>query len=190
MSAAPIPWKHIRNVLVLFAPVWVGAACLFGVAGVGYALFRQNVWAARLPIVVRDEATTAVERLGRFASQTDLKAAQETLLEMTQNPEVVSSALQQIGPPDGSDDEDWPSTKVVEATINSSVNLVAPKGTEFGNTEVVYLQVKGSAQQRTVEFCNAIFDNLTEHLRKVRRVCRQYHQRTDACEESRDPEFG
>tara|TARA_R110002049_G_scaffold27321_2_gene94358 strand:- start:631040 stop:632524 length:1485 start_codon:yes stop_codon:yes gene_type:complete len=170
MSAAPIPWKHIRNVLVLFAPVWVGATCLFGVAGVGYALFRKDVWAARLPIVVRDEATTAVERLGRFASQTDLKAAQETLLEMTQNPEVVSAALEQIGPPDRRKDEDWPSTRVVDDTIKACVNLVAPKGTEFGNTEVVYLQVKGSSQQRTVDFCRAMFDNLTEHLRKVRRV--------------------
>ena len=170
MSAAPIPWKHLRNVLVLFAPVWVGATCLFGIAGVGYALFRSDVWAARLPIVVRDEANTAVERLGRFASQTELKAAQETLLEMTQNPEVVGSALEQIGAPDGEDDADWPSMKVVEATINDSVNLLAPKGSEFGNTEVVYLQVKGSSQERTVDFCLAMFDHLTEHLRKVRRV--------------------
>ena len=175
MSAAPIPWKHIRNVLVLFAPVWVGATFLFGVAGVGYALFRQDLWAARLPIVVRDEATTAVERLGRFASQTDLKAAQETLLEMTQNPEVVSAALQQIGSPDDSENPDWPSTKFVEGTINSSVNLVAPKGTEFGNTEVVYLQVKGESRERTVDFCRACLIILPNTCARSADARRQHH---------------
>ncbi|MEP1645816.1 MAG: hypothetical protein ABJK10_16645, partial [Rhodopirellula bahusiensis] len=90
MSAAPIPWKHIRNILVLFAPVWGGAAVLFGVLGLGTALFSSDRWAARQPLVLRDEATGAVDRLGRFSSQTDLKAAQETLLEMARNPEVVA----------------------------------------------------------------------------------------------------
>ena len=54
--------------------------------------------------------------------------------------------------------------------MKSSVNLVAPKGSEFGNTEVVYLQVKSSDQERAKHFCRAMYDNLTQHLRNVRRV--------------------
>ena len=76
---------------------------LFGVMGAGYALFSSDVYSARQPLVVRDEATNSFDRLGRFASQTELKAAQETILEMTQNREVVSAALRQIGPPSGDD---------------------------------------------------------------------------------------
>ena len=93
MSSAPIPWKHIRNVLVLFAPLWLGAVAVFGLIGVSYALLAKDIYAARQPLVVRDEATRAVDRLGRFASQTELKAAQETILEMTQNREVVAGAF-------------------------------------------------------------------------------------------------
>lgn len=47
---------------------------------------------------------------------------------------------------------------------------MAPKGSEFGNTEVVYLQVEAEPQECAVEFCLAMFNSLTEQLRKVRQV--------------------
>ncbi|QDT03616.1 hypothetical protein K227x_20000 [Rubripirellula lacrimiformis] len=170
MNSSPIPWKHVRNVLVLFAPLWAGAVLMFGAVGIVYAMFSSDVYSARQPLVVRDEATTAVDRLGRFASQTDLKAAQETLLEMTQNPEVVAAALRQVGPPSGKPSENWPSTKLIDEVATNAVNLVAPKGSEFGNTEVVYLQVKANDPKRASDFCEAMFEHLTQQLRKVRRV--------------------
>ncbi len=170
MSAAPIPWKHIRNVLVLFAPLWIGAVLVFGLIGISYSFLTSDVYSARQPLVVRDEATRAVDRLGRFASQTELNAAQETILEMAQNREVVAAALREIGPPDGRLDEDWPSPSNVNGAIRSAVNLLAPQGAEFGNTEVVYLEVKAEDPDRAIRFCHAMFDSLTKHLRDVRRV--------------------
>ena len=143
---------------------------VFGVLGAGYSVIRPSVYSARQPLVVRDEATGSVDRLGRFSSQTELKAAQETILEMTQNPEVVSKALKQIGPPGGGVDASWPRAGVVDSVIRSSVNLVAPKGSEFGNTEVVYLGVKASTPERASFFCTAMYDKLTAQLRDVRRV--------------------
>ncbi len=170
MSSAPIPWKHVRNILILFSPLWGGAALVFGLVGASFAVFSSDVYCARQPLVVRDEATNSIDRLGRFASQSDLKAAQETILEMTQNPEVVEAALRQIGPPQDHDDSLWPSSELIDEVASEQVNLLAPKGSEFGNTEVVYLQVKAKSQARATEFCRAMFDNLTEQLRKVRRV--------------------
>lgn len=170
MSSTPIPWKHVRNILVLFAPLWLGAAVLFGMIGMGYSLFRKDTFVARQPLVVRDEATTSLERLGRFASQTELKAAQETILEMTKNPEVVGEALRTIGPPSGRRNGSWPTTKVIDAIASSQVNLVAPKGSEFGNTEVVYLTVEAESPGRANEFCEAIYSSLAKQLRLVRQV--------------------
>ncbi|MEM8669675.1 MAG: hypothetical protein AAGG48_19270 [Planctomycetota bacterium] len=170
MSSAPIPWKHIRQTLILFAPLWGGAVILFGVMGVGYALFRTKSFSARQPLVVRDEANRSFARLGRFPSQTELKAAQETILEMTQNREVVAAALRQIGPPDGVFDPTWPSTEWIDTVANRRVNLLASQGTEFGNTEVVYLQVEAVNKERASMFCDAMFDNLKQQLRNVRRV--------------------
>lgn len=170
MSSAPIPWKHVRNVLVLFAPLWVGAGILFGCLGAGYAIVRSDVYAARQPLVVRDEATGSVDRMGRFNSQSELKAAQETILEMAQNPEVVADALRQIGPPNGRPNPFWPPAEEIEEIAANWVNVLAPKGSEFGNTEVVYLEVKSKDQTRASQFCRAMFDSLTTRLRTVRRV--------------------
>lgn len=168
--SAPIPWKHIRNVLVLFAPLWLGATMLFGAVGLCYSLFKKDQYIARLPLVMRDEAARSVDRLGRFPSQTELKAAQKTILEMTKNPEVVRAALEQIGPPDGRHDPEYPTATQIDSICESNVNLVAPEGAEFGSSEVVYLQVKAADRDRATSFCLAVFDNLTQHLRNVRRV--------------------
>ncbi|TWU33786.1 GumC domain-containing protein [Novipirellula artificiosorum] len=170
MSTAPIPWKHVRNVLVVFAPLWGGASLLFAFFGVSYALFSSDVYSARQPLVVRNEAASSIDRMGRFSSQSELKAAQETILEMTQNPEVVAAALRKIGPESGQQDPHWPSTKVIDSVTSNAVNLLAAQGSEFGNTEVVYLQVKASSQPRAVEFCRSMFESLTRHLRTIRQV--------------------
>lgn len=170
MSSAPIPWKHVRNVLVLFAPLWVGSIILFGLLGGGYSIIRSDLYAARQPLVVRDEATRSVDRMGRFNSQSELQAAQETILEMAQNPEVVAEALRQIGPPSGRPDPFWPTAEQIEETAEEDVNVLAPKGSEFGATEVVYLQVRGESRSRAAQFCRAMFDSLKARLRTVRRV--------------------
>jgi succinoglycan biosynthesis transport protein ExoP len=170
MTSAPIPWKHVRNVLVLFTPLWVGAVVCFGLLGAGYSIVSSDVYAARQPLVVRDEAARSVDRMGRFSSQSELKAAQETILEMAQNPEVVADALRQIGPPGGRPDPFWPTAEKIEQVAEKKVSVLAPKGSEFGNTEVVYLQVKSRSRNRASQFCRAMFDSLTTRLRTVRRV--------------------
>lgn len=172
MSSPPIPWKHVRNILVLFAPVWIGATCLFGLIGVVTAILSEDKWAAHQPLILRDEATGAVDRLGRFASQTDLKTAQETILDITQNPEVVAAALREIGPPDDAEPEaeTWPSQKIIEQVSKESVNVIAPQGSEFGDTELIYLKVTEESPQRAVAFCKAMLDSLSAHLRTVRRL--------------------
>lgn len=164
----PIPWKHVRNILVLFAPFWIGMMVLFGGVGVMCALLSKDVYSARIGLVVRDEATRSVDRLGRFGSQTEMKAAQETILEMVQNPETITAALKQIGPVSGRVDPDYPSREVVDSAASDAVNLLAPKGSEFGNTEVVYLQTKANTKQRAKQFCDSMYDNLSAQLRHVR----------------------
>ena len=170
MSSQPIPWKHIRNVLVLFAPLWVGAAVVFAIAGGLYATIKPDLYVARVGLVVRDEATTSLDRLGRFPSQTEMKAAQETILEMVQNHDTIAAALKKIGPPDGGSDPDYPSSETVASVADDGVNLLAPKGAEFGNTEVVYLQTKAKSRSRALALCEAMYASLSDQLQHVRRL--------------------
>lgn len=169
-QSAPIPWKHLRYILILFAPLWIGSMMLFGVLGLLYSMASSDYWSASQPMVLRDEANGAVDRLGRFSSQTELKAAQETALEMARNHEVVKTALKAIGPPRGGEDSEWPTKEDVTTIAKKRVNIRAPQGGEFGGSEMIYLQVEDSSPQRAADFCSAIFEALSRQMREVRRV--------------------
>ncbi len=143
---------------------------LFGGLGLAFSILRVDTWEANQPLLIRDEATGAAQRLGRFASQTELIAAQETILEMARNREVVEQALRTIGPPPDSKELNWPSAKTVDEIATSNINVRAPKSSEFGKTEVVYLATKAESPKRAMELCAAVYSSLSNHLRNVRRV--------------------
>ncbi|QEG40609.1 GumC family protein [Roseimaritima ulvae] len=167
---APLPWNHIYKTLVRYAPLWGGAVVLFTGFGMASALFSRDYWSASQPLVLRDEATGSVERLGRFGSQTQMKAAQETILEMATNFDVVRKALEQIGPADGAADPHWPTIDDVNGVAQKRVTVRAAQGSELGSTEVIYLSVQATSPERSRQFCNAVYESLTERLRTVRRL--------------------
>ncbi len=143
---------------------------LFAIIGGLYSLVSRDYWTASQPMVLRDEANGAVDRLGRFSSQTDLKAAQETTLEMARNLEVVKTALRLIGPPGGGEDASWPSNEIAAAIAKKRVNIRAPQGGEFGGSEMIYLQVEDSSPERAKAFCESLYASLSQQMREVRRV--------------------
>ncbi len=143
---------------------------LFGCLGAFYSMASSDYWTASQAMVLRDEANGAVDRLGRFISQSDLKAAQETTLEMARNHEVIRTALQIVGAPEGQNANEWPSNELVTTIAKKRVNLRAPQGGEFGNSEMVYLQVEDNSPERATEFCNAMYTALSQQMREVRRV--------------------
>jgi polysaccharide biosynthesis transport protein len=151
--------------------VWIGTTVLFGAIGLCYVTFFKNdVWVASQGLIVRDEANGAVMRLGRFQSQTEMKAAQETIVELARNPHVLTNALAAIGPdPSTGRTTNWPDAKDVESTIKS-VAVRAPRGAEMGTTEVIYLDTKHGSRQRAYQLNLAICDALEARLQEVRRA--------------------
>jgi hypothetical protein len=169
-TSQPIPWKHIALIVFRYVPLWGGATLLFAGLGVAICFFRTDTWEVSQPLLIRDEATGAAQRMGRFSSQTELIAAQETILEMARNREVVEQALRVIGPPDDHREATWPTAKIVDDVATSNINVRAPKSSEFGKTEVVYLVTKADSPDRATELCSALYKSLADHLRTVRRV--------------------
>ncbi|MBM3964908.1 MAG: hypothetical protein FJ308_07530 [Planctomycetes bacterium] len=181
LIANPI-FKNLLRGLLIWAPLWIGTTFLFGLLGAGYViLFKTNTFLASQAILVRDEANGAVMRLGRFQSQPELKAAQETILEMAKSHQVVRGALQKIGPedrpswlpisalvPKKADTSSYPSSGLVDEIATRSISVHAPKGTEFGTTEVIYIDVNSDSQSRALALNQAICDALESRLQQVR----------------------
>ncbi len=172
--ANPTVRSLLRGVLV-WAPFWISTTFLFGGLGLAYVIFlKQDTYLASQALLVRDEATGAVMRLGRFQSQAEMKAAQETILEMAKSQQVVRDALIAVGPPKNVSSwwgrSDFPSKELVEEVAKSSISVHAPKGTEFGVTEVIYLDVKANAQSEAMSMSKALTDALEARLQQVRKA--------------------
>ena len=164
----------IRAVLV-WAPLWISTTLIFGSLGLVYVIFfKQDTYLASQALLVRDEATGAVMRLGRFQSQTEMKAAQETILEMAKSQQVVRDALIAIGPPKSIFSVfswgEYPSKDLVEETAKNAISVHAPKGTEFGVTEVIYMDVNANSKDKAMSMCQALTNSLEQRLQQVRRA--------------------
>jgi polysaccharide biosynthesis transport protein len=171
--------KSILRGILVWAPLWILTTIIFGALGVGYAFFlKTDTYIASQALLVRDEANGAVMRLGRFQSQTEMKAAQETILEMAKSHQVVREALVAVGEPPQiinwlfpvSFSGEYPSKELVEETASQAIQVHAPKGTEFGTTEIIYLDIKSNSTEHARRLNKALCDALESRLQQVRRA--------------------
>ncbi len=154
---------------------WVSTTAAFAVLGLFYVLFlKGDTWVASQGLIVRDEATGAVMRLGRFQSQTEMKAAQETVLEMARNAQVLRGALATVGRERGwftwLSGERPPTSAEVEELAKNGIEVRAPRGAELGTTEVIYLDVKQPSRARALELNKAVCEQLEKRLQQVRKA--------------------
>ncbi len=155
--------------------LWLATTALFAALGLFYVLFlKADTWVASQALIVRDEANGAVMRLGRFQSQTEMKAAQETILEMARNPQVLQDALTELGrEPTWSTwlrGERPPTSSEIDELARNGVQVRAPRGAELGTTEVIYLDIKDHSPQRAVKLNRAVCDALEHRLQEIRQA--------------------
>ncbi len=168
--------KAILRSLIVWSPLWIGATIVFGVLGGVYAfLLKDDVYLASQAVLVRDEANATMMRLGRFESQTQMKAAQETIMEMAKNHQVVHDALKAVGPAGSSwwpfaSSEAYPDDRLVRNFADDCIAIHAPKGVEFGNTEVIYIDVKAETPERALKLVSALSESLDHRMRQVRQT--------------------
>ncbi|MCA9194537.1 MAG: hypothetical protein KDB03_22355 [Planctomycetales bacterium] len=154
-------------------PLWIGTTILFTVLGLVYALFlKGDTWVASQGLLIRAESNGAVMRMGRFESQTEMKAAQETILEMARNPQVLFEALQAVGREPSFfglyKSSKPPTNSEIESLAKNGIHVHAPQGAEFGTTEMIYLDVKQSDPERAKVLNRSVCDALENRLQQVR----------------------
>ena len=150
---------------------WIAPTVIFSAVGVFYALTKKNTWEATQALSVRDEAVGEMgfgvpQPLGRFESNELLKRSLETILQIAKNPAVAKAALIEIGPAKAGK-SDFPTEKDVESFIDD-ISIAAPKGTELGSSEVLYLTVKSRPKDRAVALNRAVYDALQDRMMQLR----------------------
>lgn len=155
--------------------LWLTTTAVFaGMGGIYVLLLKTDTWVASQGLIVRDEANGAVMRLGRFQSQSEMQAAQETILEMARNPQVLADALQAVGPvhawTNWKSGTGLPTAAEIEDLARNAIVVRAPRGAELGTTEVIYLDVKQKSRSAALELNKAVCDALEKRLKQVRQA--------------------
>lgn len=144
----------------------VGAVLLSTLAAAVWAVFRTRQWEAQQALVLRDEVTLQQEKPGHFRDLEQMKVSQETVLQLVLSPEVLTGALKRVGP-EKPTPAAWPTLKHVRR-LRQQVELVPPKGAEFGKTEILFLRVRQSSPQRAARLARAIALELQQALHRLR----------------------
>jgi uncharacterized protein involved in exopolysaccharide biosynthesis len=168
---APNPFQQtVMSLLKAFRTcvwLWVIPTVAMTAAATVYALTKSTTWQASQAFVVRDEAR-GMSRQGRFDSTESMRAFQETTIEVAKSSAVVSAALKQLGPPKSLLGKTRFPTDDDIQKLQESISVAAPKGSELGSTEVLYLSVKGETPEDAIARTNAVFDQLERHLGTLR----------------------
>ncbi len=147
---------------------WLLPALLIGGISVAYALVYQPDWEARQALTVREDHAESAAWSGQFDEADQLKHAQEIFLELARSPNVISAALQTVGPPASyKTPQQWPTLEDVAAT-SKKTNVAAPNGMEFGTTRMFYLSVAALTRQRAIQLATAICNETEQRFKKLR----------------------
>ncbi|MCA9152535.1 MAG: hypothetical protein KDA92_24700, partial [Planctomycetales bacterium] len=139
--------------------IWAVPTVLFGSLGTMYALVRPSTWIATRGLLVREEAVGELNRSGRFDTSDARKAAQETITEVARNRQVVIGALRQLLAAQGYAPDKQPKESDISVLLDG-ISVTAPKGAELGQSDVIYLNVKGSSADEAVQLNQFVGEQL------------------------------
>ena len=163
---------HIRpddilRVLRLYRQRWVVPVMAVASLALVYALVRPDTWLASQAVLIRQEATGNFSEAGNSRSAEEMKATQETILEVARSQGVLNEALKEVGPPPGVNAQAWPQPLDV-AELAKSIQLSPPKGAEFGKTEVLYFKVEDHDRNRALALVTALCNKLENRFQQLR----------------------
>lgn len=165
MSLPPNLVRHLGKIMLQWSPLWLATTAVTTALGFAYVTFvKEEVWVASQAMIVRDEIGGTMNRQGRFDNKEALKAALDTILEVARNPQVVQQALLTQLPPDSPP----LSEKDINNFIGGQLAVRSPKGSEFGTTEIFYVDVRHNDQQQAIELNKAICTSLEKRLQDIR----------------------
>lgn len=165
MSGSPNLVRQLCKILFQWSPLWLATTATTTALGLAYiTLVKEDLWVASQAMIVRDEMGGTLNRQGRFDNKESLKGALDTILEIARNPQVVQIALQS----QQSSESEAISEGKINDFIRGQLTVRSPKGSEYGTTEIFYIDVRDNEKPRAVALNQAICTALEKRLQEIR----------------------
>lgn len=159
---------RLPHLLMAYRWRWLLPAVLIGGLSCFYAAVKRDRWEATQAVSVRNETTGGVVATGDFQLEDEMKATQETVLEIARSRPVLSAALTDVGPP-----ENWPGigqwpTQDDVDDLQDALKVTPPKGAEFGKTEIFYVKLRSLQRDRATRLLERVCQHTSESLGELR----------------------
>lgn len=165
-------WQPVLQLVRSMWRTWLSIAVVTTLVAAAYALLRKPTWEASQTLLLRNEAANNQEGPGRFRHLDDMKVTQETVLAVSKSHRVLAAALADVHAGDDAAKQSGArpaaAAEAAVADLRSAVELVPPKGAEFGKTEILDLKVRDQNGARAVARAAAISRHLQAELRRLR----------------------
>lgn len=154
--------------------LWIATAIAGLVLTACVTLATPRKWKATQGMIVRSEAAGfAEQRLGKFTDLSEMRTAQETVLELARSRSVLEATLTDVGPAPsllgsiGLGTSNWPTADDIES-IRENLRITPPGGAEFGKTEVFYITILDTNADRAAELVDALANRLEGAMKNLR----------------------
>ncbi|MGE0608485.1 MAG: hypothetical protein AB7O62_15425 [Pirellulales bacterium] len=166
-TATTVNFPEILKTARQHLRLWGTPALAFVMLGLAYCQLRQPGWKVTQALVVREEASGGLYRQGRFDNVDAMKTVLETVQEVARSRAVIQAALEEIGPSHGQASADWPSFEDI-TRAQAAIQVKAPKGAEFGKTEVIHLITTAGSNDRALRLNRAVSRHLQMRFQELR----------------------
>jgi len=167
-SHAVIDMAFLATTLRKYSRRWIVPTGVVVTLSALFVIFHKNPWHASQALLIRAEAAANLETSGKFDNVSEMKTAQETVVELARSESVIREALNEVGAPAKYQKPNaWPTAKDI-ATARKSIRLTAPNGAEFGLTEIFYLSVRDVDPDRAIRLTTALCDRMETRLQRLR----------------------
>lgn len=159
---------RLPHLLLEYRWRWLLPALVIGALSCVYAGLKSDRWEAVQAMSVRNETTGGAATSGDFQLEDEMKATQETVLEIARSRPVLAAALVDAGPPENWRGQgQWPTQDDID-DLQDALKLTPPKGAEFGKTEIFYVKLRDRWRDRAAGLLERLCQHLADHLGELR----------------------
>jgi uncharacterized protein involved in exopolysaccharide biosynthesis len=148
---------------------WVVPAVVVTALAVVFAIVRPRSWEAVQALTIRDEVSIDTRQQANSTRADDVKATQETILELAHSQAVLRKTLEVVGPAKAQTAKGFPTALDIEE-FGEDINLTPPKGSEFGKTDIFYLKAQARARDRALKLAEVLSLQVQGSYEELRRM--------------------
>ena len=165
----PVSLRELVSTLFIYKSMIVFLTVLFGGAAVVFSYLQPAIYEASVQVWAQDQSV-GLRKTSGFSSETAarIKIVLTNLREVMLSNEVLQGTLERCGSLAGSATSDKTATLDERLDgLRKAIRIEAPKGSDFGTTQIFFLRVRDRDPQRAKQLLEALLASFRKRYEQL-----------------------